>query len=197
MGIIGAEMDQLDEEFAHDAKDIGDELAKTRRLAAYSSREVEKLSAGISGELRRSLNQAMRDGVTLSEILRGLGRSISETTFRAATKPVINAASDAIAQGVDGLVSAVIPFAKGGVVSGPVRFPMQGGTGLMGEVGPEAIMPLTRGPDGRLGVASNGVARPVNVTFNINTPDAAGFRRSQSQIAAQMGRLLASGGRNN
>lgn len=47
----------------------------------------------------------------------------------------------------------VVPFATGGVVSGPTLFPMAGGrTGVMGEAGPEAIMPLRRGADGRLGV---------------------------------------------
>jgi len=51
----------------------------------------------------------------------------------------------------------VVPFAAGGVVSGPTSFPMAGGRmGLMGEAGPEAIMPLARGPDGRLGVRSSG-----------------------------------------
>lgn len=45
------------------------------------------------------------------------------------------------------------PYAQGGVVSGPTVFPMAGGeVGLMGEAGPEAIMPLKRGPSGRLGV---------------------------------------------
>lgn len=47
----------------------------------------------------------------------------------------------------------VIPFAQGGVVSGPTVFPMaKGAVGLMGEAGPEAIMPLRRGSDGSLGV---------------------------------------------
>lgn len=47
----------------------------------------------------------------------------------------------------------VVPFANGGIVSGPTAFPMSGGdTGLMGEAGPEAIMPLRRGSSGRLGV---------------------------------------------
>lgn len=51
----------------------------------------------------------------------------------------------------------VIPFAKGGVVDGPTLFPMFGGkTGLMGEAGPEAIMPLKRTPDGKLGVVAQG-----------------------------------------
>lgn len=52
----------------------------------------------------------------------------------------------------------VIPFARGGVVTGPTLFPMAGNqTGLMGEAGPEAIMPLRRGPDGKLGVEAAGV----------------------------------------
>lgn len=51
----------------------------------------------------------------------------------------------------------VVPFANGGVVSAPTVFPMAGrSTGLMGEAGPEAIMPLSRGPDGKLGVAAGG-----------------------------------------
>lgn len=50
----------------------------------------------------------------------------------------------------------VIPFASGGVVTRPTVFPMANGTGLMGEAGPEAIMPLKRGPDGKLGVAAGG-----------------------------------------
>ncbi|MFT4116537.1 phage tail length tape measure family protein [Bradyrhizobium sp.] len=51
----------------------------------------------------------------------------------------------------------IIPFARGGVVSRPSLFPMaNGGTGLMGEAGPEAVMPLRRGADGRLGVSMVG-----------------------------------------
>jgi phage-related minor tail protein len=59
----------------------------------------------------------------------------------------------------------------------------------MGEAGPEAIMPLTRGADGRLGVQANG-GGGTSIVMNISTPDVEGFRRSQSQIAAQMSRAL-------
>lgn len=50
----------------------------------------------------------------------------------------------------------VVPFARGGVVTAPTLFPMASGAGLMGEAGPEAIVPLKRGPDGRLGVSASG-----------------------------------------
>jgi phage-related minor tail protein len=72
---------------------------------------------------------------------------------------------------------------------------MRGGQGLMGEAGPEAIMPLARGPDGRLGVQSAG-GRPVTVVIYISTPDVQGFQRSQSQVAAQVSRALSRGQRN-
>jgi phage-related minor tail protein len=64
----------------------------------------------------------------------------------------------------------VVPFANGGVVGSPTTFPMAGGkTGLMGEAGPEAIMPLKRGKDGKLGVAADGGgAVVVNNHFNIS-----------------------------
>ena len=57
----------------------------------------------------------------------------------------------------------IMPFASGGVVKGPTLFPMAKGAGLMGEAGPEAIMPLKRGPDGKLGVAGGGANVNVNI----------------------------------
>jgi phage-related minor tail protein len=72
---------------------------------------------------------------------------------------------------------------------------MQGGTGLMGEAGPEAILPLRRGSDGRLGVAAGSGGRPVSVTVNIATPDLGGFRRSEAQVAASLARAVARGQR--
>lgn len=64
----------------------------------------------------------------------------------------------------------VIPFAAGGIVSRPTLFPMANGAGLMGEAGPEAIMPLRRGRDGKLGVAGSGggQAPPPQVSIAIH-----------------------------
>lgn len=94
----------------------------------------------------------------------------------------------------------VRPFAEGGIVAAPTYFPLagpsaEGGLGLMGEAGPEAILPLKRGSDGRLGVAAGGSERPVAVTVNIATPDIESFRRSEAQVAAQLARAVARGQR--
>ena len=56
------------------------------------------------------------------------------------------------------------PFANGGVVSSPTMFPMSGNrTGIMGEKGAEAIMPLKRTPSGQLGVQAQTSPATVNV----------------------------------
>lgn len=62
-------------------------------------------------------------------------------------------------------VGGVYKYAKGGVVSAPTSF--AGGKGLMGEAGPEAIMPLSRGSDGKLGVAAS--VNPVSINIINNT----------------------------
>jgi hypothetical protein len=56
---------------------------------------------------------------------------------------------------------------SGSIVSSPTVFPFAHGVGLMGEAGPEAIMPLKRGRDGKLGVASSGGSVEVNVINNV------------------------------
>jgi hypothetical protein len=63
----------------------------------------------------------------------------------------------------------IVPYASGGVVSAPTMFPMSGGkTGLMGEAGPEAIMPLKRGKNGKLGVQADGGSGDVIIHQNFN-----------------------------
>jgi hypothetical protein len=53
-------------------------------------------------------------------------------------------------------------FADGGVVDSPTAFSHEGGTGIMGEAGPEAIMPLQKGADGKLGVKMQADPVPKN-----------------------------------
>lgn len=84
-----------------------------------------------------------------------------------------------------------VGYAKGGVpgapslsayansiVSSPTIFPFAKGVGLMGEAGPEAIMPLKRGPDGTLGVRGGGSNVVVNV---IESPGNGGQRQERQE----------------
>lgn len=186
------------------------ELARMQETMLFTGREVNTLATGIGGGLRRAFDGLVFDGVKLSDALRMVARSMSDQVYNVALRPVQNAVGGFLANGVNSLLSGllpfekggsfaqgrVMPFARGGVVSSPTSFPMRGGRGLMGEAGPEAIMPLARGPDGRLGVQTAGGGRGVTVVMNISTPDVQGFQRSQAQIAAQAARVLARGQRN-
>ncbi|WP_153717696.1 tape measure protein [Eikenella corrodens] len=87
-------------------------------------------------------------------------------------------------------------FASGGVftnqvVSRPTMFAHGGGFGVMGEAGPEAIMPLTRAPNGKLGVAAqggSGVQNNVNISVSISQT---GNAESDSKADSEQGRRIA------
>jgi phage-related minor tail protein len=89
-------------------------------------------------------------------------------------------------------------MANGGVVTGPTMFPLRGGRmGLMGEAGPEAVMPLARTSDGRLGVATSGGGGNVTIVNNTGVAASAKFSRdSEGRMeiimeAAQLGANMA------
>ncbi|PJE28079.1 phage tail protein, partial [Pseudooceanicola lipolyticus] len=134
------------------------ELRRIGGTLASTGQDVATLERGLSKGLRRAFDGLAFDGLKLSDALEHIARSMIRSTYSAAVKPVTDHVGGLIARGLGGLLpfadgapfsqGRVMPFAKGGVVSGPVAFPMRGGTGLMGEAGPEAILPLARGPDG-------------------------------------------------
>ncbi len=83
--------------------------------------------------------------------------------------------------------NGIVPFAKGGIVNSPYIFPFKNGTGIMGEAGPEAIMPLRRGTGGRLGVEASG-AGVGNIVVNV---DASGSSvEGDSGQAEELGSIL-------
>jgi len=171
-----------------------------------AGREATGMSRSVTNSIRRAFEGMLFDGKEFGQALSSVGQAVSGSVLKQAMAPV----QGAVSSGIQSLLSGVLPFAKGaafgagrvaafargGVVDGPTHFPMRSGVGLMGEAGPEAIMPLARGADGRLGVRTGSGGGAVSVTMNITTPDAEGFRRSQSQVAAEMSRAIQRGRRN-
>lgn len=159
--------------------------------------DLNRLADAFGQKLVTSLAGAVIHGRKLSDVFRGLALSLANQALSMALKPLGQVLGGLFANARGNVISAgrVTPFATGGVVNSPVLFPLRGGTGLMGEAGPEAIMPLSRGRDGKLGVRMGGAAA-AQVTINISTPDVQGFRQSQAQVAAMVARAVERGQRN-
>jgi hypothetical protein len=124
-----------------------------------------------------------------ASVLKDISRMIIRYAIFNAVKGILNAFNPAAAaaplvQAANGRVFAqngIQPFARGGIVDRPTLFPFAKGTGLMGEAGPEAIIPLKRGRDGKLGVAGGG-GGTTNVVVNV---DASGSKVEGDQSQAK------------
>jgi tape measure domain-containing protein len=154
------------------------------------------VTQGLANIFAQIAAQQATEGLTdfLNDILGGIswgksGKSAAELIQIGPPRP--SAMGNAFMRG------HVIPFASGGVVSGPTTFGMAGGaTGVMGEAGPEAVMPLRRTSGGKLGVS--GSMPNITVVNNLGVPAAARMKQSNERMtlileAAQMGANLAEG----
>ena len=139
--------------------DLNNKIVETINL-------TEKVGQTIRSGIVDAIEGAITGAKSLNEVLSGVLRSIGRMYLQAAVNkiplPGLNANGNVYGS------NGIVPFAKGGVVSQPTIFPYaKGGIGLMGEAGPEAIMPLKRGSDGRLGVEAKyrgGGSTTVNYT---------------------------------
>ncbi len=179
-----------------------DDALSTSEALSRSMQDLQARSQSFGSALSSALQGAALNGKGLDTVLRGLGQRLSDIALAAALKPLENAMSG-IAGGLlgslgSGVAGKVTPFADGGVVRSPSFFSMGGNaTGLMGEAGAEAILPLKRGADGALGVAMSGGSGGASgqIVFNVTATDAASFKRSEGQITAMLARSVARGRR--
>jgi phage-related minor tail protein len=182
------------------------EIAGATEVMRAMDGQAQRLSRSLGTSLRTALDRAVFGGAKLSDVLRGLVSDFASQSLDVALRPV----QSALGSGLSGLSSSLVSafgfnrggafsagrvraFAQGGIVNTPTLFQMRDGMGLMGEAGPEAVMPLTRGPDGKLGIAATGQRSGPLVTVNISTPDIEAFQRSRGQISAQLARAVSRG----
>lgn len=177
--------DLFGEEFRGELSDVSVEL-----------RRIGDLADGVAASVSRAFRGAVLDGKSFRSVLGDIARAFADIALKAAIKPLgslVGGLVENIFTATNPALGGVTPFAKGGVIASPSYFPLGRGMGLAGEAGPEAIMPLQRGPDGRLGVG--GAGGNVNVTFNVTASDARSFAASEAEVSAMLLRAVRRGTR--
>ena len=157
----------------------------------------------VARTMTKAFAGAIAGGRSLETVLQSIALSLSRVALNASLQPLQQGLTAAVRSALSAFGSSggfgapsIAPFADGGIVSSPVYFGSAAGVGLMGERGAEAIVPLARGPDGKLGLAANDTGeKSIQVTVNISTADAASFQRSQVQIAGVLARAVSRGQR--
>jgi lambda family phage tail tape measure protein len=201
-----------------------DDFDRTADRVRTSTNALGIGAAGFARAMSKAFSDATTGGKKFDDVLRQLALRLSDMTAAQALQPLARNLADGLGGafgdllggvfgegpgsrgrrerapdviGLMGRFAGLTPFAAGGVISTPAYFPLgPGGLGVAGEAGPEAILPLARGRDGRLGVATSGASAAANVTVHIATPDADSFRRSEAYISGQIARAVARGQRN-
>ncbi len=147
---------------------------------------ISKAAKDLGMTFQSAFEDAIIEGKELSEVFDSLLKDIERIILRyAITIPLANAISSffpgsttASAHGNIFSGGRLLAFASGGLITRPTIFPMaNGGMGLAGEAGTEAIMPLFRTGSGDLGVKS--ASRGVEI--NIYAPEGSSVRQD-SQI---------------
>jgi len=166
-----------------------DRYSAAQRSIADSASSSKGFMKDLGATFSSAFEDAIAGGENFSNVLQGLAqdiermlarRFITDPLMKGLDSLVINPLSDwlggMVANADGGVYSgAGISAYSGSIVSSPTIFPFAKGTGLMGEAGPEAILPLSRGSDGKLGVSGGG----NNVTVNVF--EAAGTKASVQQ----------------
>ena len=180
-----------------------DYLANAANIAA---RTYEAFS-GMADALQGTFEEFFRTGKLdwkgfLDDINAEIARFVSQQLVRQILGGAAGGGTDGGLSGLIGLIfgasDSYTGFAKGGVFSGspslskyssqvvtkPTVFAFARGAGLMGEAGPEAIMPLRRLPSGRLGVEAAAPVSRGGDTYNISVPVSGRVdTRTRNQIA--------------
>lgn len=183
---------------------VGEYRKKLDQLKA--ARELQKVADDTGDAFANMFTDITLGAKSAMDALSDFANEVQRLLFRQLVgQPMANAISSAtfsLLRGIPGVGPGLAAsangnvfdrglqkFAAGDIFSSSTYFRFGGGkTGEMGEDGPEAVMPLKRMPNGKLGVASEGSGGGANITMNVYTQNADSFRRSKSQIVADLRR---------
>lgn len=174
-------------------KGITDALEEYRKKAQDVAGQVkDAMTNALQGMEDALVKFVMTGKLAFGDLARSIIADITRIVIRSAIiSPILGAFGIDVASAKGNVFEGgeVQKYAYGGIVNKPTLFPMANGMGLMGEAGAEAIMPLKRGKDGRLGVtAQGGGSTVVNVSVNAGGTSANG----NTMKANQLGKLIGS-----
>lgn len=167
-------------------------LVTLDKLVKMASKDLAKGLTNLPDQIGSAFTTAIAKGENLGDVFKSLLQDIGALIIKAAVmRTLFGGSSGGLLGGLFGGLFAdggvfvggrVAPFAKGGVVSSPTLFPMANGAGLMGEAGPEGILPLTR-IGGKLGVyADLSGDTSGDVTVNVINQSSANLDVTQTDI---------------
>ena len=146
-------------------KTFGQQMREKLKTFRDSIKSVQESMADVVVSGIKGMEDALVKFVETGKLnFSDLARSIIADMARIAiqqsiTKPLTNFFSGLFSKSANGnafVDGQIQKYAYGGIINRPVMFPMKNGMGLMGEAGSEAILPLRRGANGKLGVESSG-----------------------------------------
>lgn len=160
---------------------------KVNELLNEKKEKYEQISNSIEGSMESAFMSIIDGTESVSEAFKKMASEIiSEIVRISVIQPLVKNISSILgftfsangnAFGTNGIMpyakggvfGDIKKFADGGVINNPTLFNYSGGTGLMGEAGPEAIMPLKRNAQGELGVVAGNTGNVTVVqNFNVN-----------------------------
>lgn len=175
--IIGLSDEQVKiEEILYDAQRQGLEVKREQiqLLAeeAYAAEQAAKQHEDFKSILLSGMESLITGSKSVEDAFNDTIRNILLSVYRSKImEPLATAGADFLFNMFQANGGAwnkgVQMYADGGVVSSPTMFGHSGGLGVMGEAGPEAIMPLKRGANGKLGVQMEGGSGAISVVNNI------------------------------
>ncbi len=160
------------------------ELEEARRKELDATKKAEEAHKQWANSMTYAFKDAIMNSKNLGDALSNLANRVQDMLVNKALDSLLGGFFGGFSKGAAFQAGGVTAFASGGVVSQPSFFPMSGNrTGLMGEAGPEAIMPLTRTSSGDLGVRAVGTGGTTVIAPVVNI-SVSGGSEEQNQDAA-------------